>query len=394
MLYFYNESELPIEAAITMGISVKESDDPIGKFGTGLKYSIAGILRLNGTIEIQVKGNPYVFGTESCTVRDRGFNIITCNGQRCGFTTEFGKHWEPWQLFRELASNTLDEGGNWGCKKPIKEAETLICVECPEVEEAALTGDVFLPKSKQLIASTNGAQIYANPSRYFYYKGIRAGSFGAEAPVTVNVLEGSLSEDRKLDIYKVRSEIGWAFRTATQWDEDLILSAISTNAPRSFWVEMLVQPDELPLDMMEFIRARKKFVKNDIFRRLIRDYERKHNERELTEVGLEKLDASLPSLLEEAAAMAETLGIDPIPKDKIKFTRDLYDEQLAITLMDTREVWFSTKLILSGEDQFLAGYIEEALHAMTGVHDCTRAMQNILFSMLVRCGQKINRRLK
>ena len=60
MITFHSPTILPIEAATTMGVSVKESDNAIGKFGTGLKYAIAGVLRLGGTIAMtsQAPGGP------------------------------------------------------------------------------------------------------------------------------------------------------------------------------------------------------------------------------------------------------------------------------------------------------------------------------------------------
>ena len=55
--------------------------------------------------------------------------------------------------------------------------------------------------------------------------------------------------------------------------------------------------------------------------------------------------------------------------------------------MDTREVWFSTKLAMLGRDEFLSGYLEEAIHVMTGQQDCTREFQNTLLSIIVSNAQ-------
>ena len=56
MITFHSPTILPIEAATTMGVSVKESDNAIGKFGTGLKYAIAGVLRLAWRALTQQRG--------------------------------------------------------------------------------------------------------------------------------------------------------------------------------------------------------------------------------------------------------------------------------------------------------------------------------------------------
>lgn len=97
------------------------------------------------------------------------------------------------------------------------------------------------------------------------------------------------------------------------------------------------------------------------------------------------------ALLAEGEALCAAVGVDPIPRHKAHFTRDMADGQLAVTAMDTRDVWFSTHLVMRGRDEFLCGYVEEALHAMTGFADCTREFQNALFSIVVSIGSRMMR---
>ena len=54
MISFITPTALPIEAATTMGVSVKETDGAIGKFGTGLKYAIAGVLLLMLALAVMI----------------------------------------------------------------------------------------------------------------------------------------------------------------------------------------------------------------------------------------------------------------------------------------------------------------------------------------------------
>jgi len=42
-IIFHNQGELDIRAVTTFGLSVKKNDNPIGYFGTGLKYAIAAL---------------------------------------------------------------------------------------------------------------------------------------------------------------------------------------------------------------------------------------------------------------------------------------------------------------------------------------------------------------
>lgn len=381
MIYFLTPTALPIEAATTMGVSVK-GDGAIGKFGTGLKYAIAGVLRLNGTVSVTIQGEQFDFTAKDTDIRGKAFRVVHCNGQPCGFTTELGKHWQPWQLFRELASNALDEGGSW--QRDPGHAVTAIAVNCREVEDAERTEQVFIGDKKVLVASTVGATIHEGPSQHYYFNGIRAGSFGGVAPVTVNVSHGSLSEDRLLDMHTVQSELAWAFRSATAWDESLLLSILSHSEPGSFWVENIsaypISGGDLPVDMMAFIEARPKFVNHPAFRKALDAHKRKGGAGRWTPVPMTPRQASLVA---DGEAVALAVGIDPIPRDRVRFTQDLADDHLAVTCMDTRDVWFSTKLAMLGRDEFVSGYLEEALHAMTGFRDCTREFQNALLAIIV-----------
>lgn len=386
MISFITPTALPIEAATTMGVSVKESAGAIGKFGTGLKYAIAGILRLNGRVEIVIDGDRHEFTARDTDIRGKAFRIVYCNGQPCGFTTELGKHWAPWQLFRELASNTLDEGGKWEQgNAPASEGRTVIRVDCREVEESERTEAVFRPQTECLVRSTSGAQVYSGASQHYYYRGIRAGSFPGIAPVTVDVDSGSLSEDRLLDLSTVEMELTWMFRSATHFDESLLLSILPQHDPASFWnrhtSDFAWRNATLADSVIRFMLERPKFVQHPGLRAALDEHFKRGGVAKWQEVPMTERHRAL---LAQGARVCEAAGIDPIPLDKAHFTRDLADTQLAVTCMDTRHVWFSTKIAMLGDDEFLAGYVEEAMHAMTGYRDCTREFQNALLAIVVR----------
>lgn len=383
MISFITPTPLPIEAATTMGVSVKESDGAIGKFGTGLKYAVAGILRLNGKVEIQIDGEMFKFVAVDSDIRGKTFRIVHCNDIPCGFTTDLGKHWKPWQLFRELASNALDEGGRWAAgNAPASEGRTVIRVDCRQVEESECEEAVFRQDSESLIRSTMGAQVYAGPSQHYYYKGIRAGSFPDIAPVTVDVSSGTLSEDRLLDLSTVERELTWAFRSAVHFDESLMLQVMRQSEPYQFWVRHTCDYSwaQLPEPMIRFLSERPKFVQHPGLRKEFDAHMKRGGVAKWQEIEMTDRHRSL---LRRAIQLCDAVGVDPIPAGKVRFTRDLSDAQLAVTCMDTRDVWFSTKVAAIGDDEFMACYLEEAIHAMTGLSDCTRGYQNMLLSLLV-----------
>lgn len=382
MISFLTKTALPIEAATTMGVSVKDGKS-IGKFGTGLKYAIAGILRLGGSVTAHIDGVSHEFTAKQSNIRGRDFQIIHCNGAPCGFTTELGKHWQPWQLFRELASNSLDEGGEWTRDETSSDsARTVIQVRCREVEESEHAEQVFLGKRKTLVESSCGATIYEGPNRHYYYRGIRAGSFGCVAPVTVDVCSGELSEDRLLDFDIVRRELAWAFRTATKFDEALLLSILPQRKPGEFWIDSIASYalSEVPTKLLAFLADRPKYVQHSAFRDVLEAHLRKGRTGRWEPI---KITARHNALLAAGERLCQSVGVDPLPRERVHFTRDLGDDMLAVTCMDTRHVWFSTKLAMLGRDEFLSGYLEEAMHAMTGFGDCTRELQNALLAIIV-----------
>jgi hypothetical protein len=71
MLVFSNPGEIDIRAATIIGVNVKQGNTPIGYFGTGLKYAIAGIIRLGGTIEIWSGETNYFFTGRKETIRGK-----------------------------------------------------------------------------------------------------------------------------------------------------------------------------------------------------------------------------------------------------------------------------------------------------------------------------------
>ena len=66
---FQNPGEIDIRGATIAGLSAKVGDSPIGKFGTGLKYAIASILRWGGEVTIYSGTDCYIFESEAIDFR-------------------------------------------------------------------------------------------------------------------------------------------------------------------------------------------------------------------------------------------------------------------------------------------------------------------------------------
>lgn len=146
-----NSGELPIWGMRLLGLSNK-NENQIGKFGTGLKESIALLARMgispiiySGLCRIDFSVQSIDDQQELCFMlseqRDR-FGPNEWHG--LGLHPNFGKNdWgDPWMIFRELICNAIDESG-------IENLYHDITYEDPSGREGATR--VFLPANESLV---------------------------------------------------------------------------------------------------------------------------------------------------------------------------------------------------------------------------------------------------
>jgi hypothetical protein len=209
-----------------MGVSVKETNEPIGFFGTGLKYAIAVCMRLGASIEIDSDGEHITFHAKSENIRNKEFQVIYAymrnpqrsagmDEQRMPMTIDYGKTWEPWMALRELHSNTLDENGDMWEEiedirmphRPRDQHGTYITVTCEsgsDLETAWIDrhGTWLLNPRRRPVWENDNLQVYMQPSSALYYRGIRVSQKGFESAVTYNILKRkTLTEDRTIDMF-------------------------------------------------------------------------------------------------------------------------------------------------------------------------------------------------
>ena len=108
-----NEGEIEVGSFELIGASTKRNDNTkIGFFGSGLKYSIAYMLRNKIDFRVFSGLREIRFDTETVCMRGQDFERVCINGVPTSFTTTMGPTWnEPWFVFREIYCNALDESG-------------------------------------------------------------------------------------------------------------------------------------------------------------------------------------------------------------------------------------------------------------------------------------------
>lgn len=200
MIILQNRGEIDIDVIKTMGVNVKETESPIGYFGTGLKYAIAVFLREGIDINLWIGRIHYEFYTEKKTIRGKDFELCKMRGPYdsvdLGFTTDLGKNWKVWQAYREIHSNCLDENGEIynaqsGCGE---DGCTTFAIQ--EID----TYGIFLHQmDNDLLWANEDVAIYEGESVCIYYRGIRAKDLDKPSMYTYNIKrQCDLTEDRLL----------------------------------------------------------------------------------------------------------------------------------------------------------------------------------------------------
>ena len=99
------------QAFLLLGASTKRDDNTkIGFFGSGLKYSIAYLLRNGINFKVFADYKEIKFGKQETKFRDKDFELIVINEEVTNMTTEMGLDWEAWFVLREIYCNAIDEG--------------------------------------------------------------------------------------------------------------------------------------------------------------------------------------------------------------------------------------------------------------------------------------------
>jgi hypothetical protein len=211
-----------------MGVSAKLTDNPIGQFGTGLKYAIAVFLRLGHQFTIHSEGKVFNFYTETFIFRDKSFERIKCNDTTLPFTTEYGKLWEPWMAYRELVSNTMDEGGIHFLGEPMEEG-TSIVIEGNQVAECYRRHKEFFLEDETPIQQFENVEVYAGNGTIFY-KGVKVGSV-EHSRHNYNIKKGlTLTEDRTFKYeFELKHEISCGMLRQCK-DEQFIYDMMSTES--------------------------------------------------------------------------------------------------------------------------------------------------------------------
>jgi hypothetical protein len=379
MLRFTNPGEIDPRLITTLGVNVKENGTPIGYFGTGLKYAIAGVLRSGGQVEIHSGERVFEFTCEAVMIRGKEFQFIYMNGTALGFTTDLGKNWEPWMWYREFASNTKDEDGEVmqvdAAGVPTTN-ETNIYVT--RLDDEWVKRDQLFLNGTPIFIGKGYAEIYHSSKgpNAIYYRGVKIALPEKPAAFRYNLTcKMDLTEDRTFrSMWEARSNISLAIMQLQ--DEELL-------------EQILVAREDTYEAMIDFNWSHENEVLDRTISRLMKTRLHEVNTSAVARMEAKygqvcpepsKMTRHEESMLYEAKEfLAEQLGINiTVP---VHVTESLGQDVHGLAWK--REIYLSRLAFEQGIDWLAVVLIEEWCHAERRMGDYSRELQTWLLQKIV-----------
>lgn len=394
MIVFENPGEIDVRSISTFGVSVKAGNNPIGFFGTGLKYAIAVLLRTGHKVTVMSGLTVHTFAVASEEVRGQAFDFVTMASDRAepapiGFTTELGKQWELWMAFREIACNCKDEGGDGRHEFDMVAPEpgrTKVVVVGSAFETVFAQSHMFLLEDKPAM-TIDGMEIRNRPGRTFFYRGVRVQEHSAEGLYTFNdTAQLELTEDRTVkNQWEPRMRIAKAIMRCH--DGAFIRSCILANEQTlegnldyhgwgiSPSPEFLAVVGDCVADRMCKVNRTALQVWKDFTKEVF-------SPREIVLTSVQKRS------MERALDFCGRIGFQIRDAYPIKVVESLGEGVLGLAQDQT--IFIAERVFhLGGTKQLASALIEEYLHLRHGWEDLTRELQSFLFEKLVSIGEEL-----
>jgi hypothetical protein len=388
-LIFRNPGEIDIRGATIAGLSAKDTENPIGFFGTGLKIAIASILRLGGTVTIFSGLTRHDFAAEAIDFRGQAFSQVvmttTLPGDAdgtpavLGFTTEYGKTWEPWMIFREPYANMLDEEGTLtlGYGENPEAGFTTIIVRCPALMSPYHDRDaIILPPNFPAVHTDATCRVALQPANSIYYRGVRVRDVACL--LTWNVLTAlDITEDRTLK-YGWRHKDTCSAATMKCTHEETIFRVImAADGTYEASFEFPAYGDHSPEFLTVAMRCYKKAPRRHV---RLKAFIEQHAPK-LVEPAKVPLSKVQTMQLAKAVRLVAAMGVEV---DGVDISvRDLGIDCLGQYHHGTDKVYLSPEVFSQGTKQVLSTLFEELTHRDTQKADLTYSMQTYLFNKIV-----------
>lgn len=403
-----NEGLIDKKAFTLMGASTKRSDDKkIGFFGSGLKYSIAVLLKHKNDFKIFSGLEEIKLTTKKVTFREVSFDVICINGRKTNLTTDMGPSWEEWFAIREIYCNAIDEVNHTiDVVEEIdpEENKTSFFVSItPSMEKLLNNWDnYFSSKREDLVCWNAGTRLYnSNRPLIVYRKGVQCFTSNRNSLYHydlswVKINESRVVEDSWTLLWDLPKKI--AAMADTKVINNFFNNIFSTYEEQMCW-EGVLEFNSLWLDVIGDRKIidvniagyfREKILSEDCLilpSNLIR--------------GLKRTFGDKIIVLGQADHSGEFIVIDKEPKSILlldqcmaffKESGFIIKYPIKIAIFTDAKTWGTTRkeeIILSttvfdqGKKKIVETILEEVFHIESQARDCTRSFQNHLITQFV-----------
>lgn len=382
-VFFANAGELDLSLLTMMGVSIKHSKSPIGYFGTGMKFGLATLLRTGHRVRLWTGGRWHTFTVVDRTIRGETVSVVCMDGEALPFALNLGRNWEPWQAYRELASNARDEPGHVVTADPVRPETFDTCWEVSGegIEAAHRDRDTIFCSSRVLHHLPGVAEVREGRSQHIFYRGVRIWTLPKPSLWTWNILAPvELTEDRTMK-YSFAPSGPMARVVAQSDDEEFVASVVGAR-------------DGVLEQQADFTYCHESSpVFQRVAARLGREGRASASAARLWSQTAPVADVYEDAVLDEedermiAEAEAICLSIDPDYAAEPRFVVAIADSVYG--RCERGQIVIAHATISMGVDFLAATMYEEYLHLQHGFLDCDRPMQNYLFQQLVRLARRL-----
>ncbi|MGZ8364771.1 MAG: hypothetical protein ACXWWG_00500 [Nitrospira sp.] len=394
---FTNPGEIDPRSFIKLGWNAKPTtQNPFGFFGSGLKYSIAIVLRCGGSIKIWSGLAGYEFraveeefrGTTQTDIQYR--ELGEDNWHSLNYGLDWGKKWEPWMVFRELYCNAKDEGGGCqlGAARPEAGTTVVLVTGMPELIEAYEKRSAFmLDLSQKPLVSGLCVDVYKGRSNAVYYRGILVGQTEEVYDFTYNLTTPiDLTEDRTMKnqyLFKHLVTQTWLRMSMPKSRPELVRQVL-TGDPKGGeaqlpWDSTAYDPSDDLVEVIEDLRREGAAV-NDRIRMM-------HDKYRTGDTSPEEIVPTTHEvkMIERAKhVIHEVFGYDVA--HPIKVCRSLGQGRFGMAHKGT--IYLTKRALEAGQVWVTGTILEEYGHLALCWKDETRDMQNSLINMLAGLAER------
>lgn len=394
MIVFKNDGEIDVRSISTFGVSVKEGSNPIGFFGTGLKYAIAVLLREGCGVQIHSGLQVIDFALKVEEVRGQQFQFITMQvdggpANEIGFTTELGKTWDLWMAYREIACNCKDEGGDGSYENDAP-------MPMAGATQIVVTGDafegVFANRFQYILEDApwlSGPimEVRRYEGQNFFYRGVRVMPLSQRSIYTYNCKAHiDLTEDRTVKYQWMPAHYIARFVLQSN-DAEFIRSVVmAKDETMEHGLEFTghsVTPSDTFLSVVADLVSDRLTVCNLTAVQAWRDATQgKIAPKEITLTKVQQM------CLDRALDFCAKIGFEIRDSYPIKVVESLGTGTMGLAEEGT--IFIAECVFQMGGTKYVSStLIEEYVHLRHGHKDLTRELQNFLLDKMVSLGEEL-----